>query len=107
MPPAQQGFGAHDAPAAQVDDGLEQQAEFTPIEGDVQIGLEADEAHRSASHPRYIGDCARALLLPGDRDREVSFAQCIFGALNSRIYAGEAGARGDAQAMLAQLIGLL
>ncbi len=47
----------------------------SPIERDVQIRLQAHQAHRGAAHSRQVRHRARTLLLLGDRQRKIRLAQ--------------------------------
>src|SRR5256885_2732931 len=102
MPPPQQSLRAHDALAAQIDDGLEKQPKLVSLESDMQISLETDQAHRSTAHARCVCNGERILRPLGDRQGDIRLAQRVLRALQTRVDAGKPDSHGDPDEVLAQ-----
>src|SRR2546429_6953859 len=102
MLPPEQSLRAHDAVAAQIDDGLEKQAELVALEGDMQVGLETDQAYGGAAHAWRVCNGELTLLPLGDRPGHVRLTPRVLGALQPRGDAGKSHSRGDLDAVLAQ-----
>ena len=67
MLPAQQHFGADRFLRAQIHDRLIDELQLATLEGDVEIGLEADERRGGAAHDRIEDDGLAALEALRDR----------------------------------------
>src|SRR4029077_6177489 len=107
MPPSQQTLDPDHPAAAQVNDGLEEQLELPAIERDVQIGLETDRTHHRTTQPWRVLNSERALLLLGNRQGDIGFAQRLLRALQPGVDARKSNARGDPDAVPAKRKGLL
>ena len=97
MPPAQQRLDADGALLAQIDNGLEEEIEFAPFHGHVQIGLKAHQAREAAAHGRLIRDSVRRLVAFGDGKCDIRLAHDFLGALQARLDASDAHTRRHAE----------
>ncbi len=107
MPPPEQRLDADYTLGAQVNDGLEKQAELVPIESDVQIGFQTDQAYGGTAHARCVCNAERILVPLGDRQSYIRLAQRVVRSLQARVDAGKSDVRGDPDAVLAQCERLL